>query len=164
MNKKIYIGIDNGVSGTIGMTNGSKQKFFHTPVFKSLSYQKTKVKYINRVNVVELQHILQSASERMCYAVIERPFVNPKMFNASISAVRALEATLIVLEILKIPFQYIDSKSWQKEMLPKGLKGRDDLKMASRDIIQRMFPSVDLKGFDDGDGLLMAEWARRHSL
>ena len=161
---KVYIGIDNGVSGTIGMTNGKRQKFFHTPIFNTLNYQKTKVKHINRVHVGELQAILQSASERQCYAVIERPFVNPKMFNSSISAVRALEATLIVLEYLKIPFQYIDSKQWQKQMLPKGLKGRDELKPASLDIVRRMFPNIDLKGFDDGDGLLMAEYARRNTL
>lgn len=162
--KKIYCGIDNGISGTIGITNGKMQKFFHTPIIKCLNYQKSKAKRISRVDVNALKNILRSISERGCYAVLERPFVNPKFFTSSLSAVRALEATLIVLEELRIPFQYIDSKSWQSELLPKGLKGKDNLKSASLDIALRMFPDLDLKGFKDADGILMAEWARRAAL
>ena len=51
-------------------------------------------------------------------ASIERPMVNPKRFEATVSALRALEATLIVLESLNIGKEYCDSKGWQKALLP----------------------------------------------
>jgi len=85
--------------------------------------------------------------------------VNPGRFQASISAMRALEATLNVLEFLELPHQYIDSKEWQKVMLPSGLKGADQMKKASQSIGKRLFPSITCT--PDADGLLIAEWARR---
>ena len=101
------------------------------------------------------------------------------MFSTTISAARALEATLIVLEQFKIPFRYVDSKEWQHEMLPKGLQDRipkgtksemtkakkvrrAERKMASRDIGKRAFPHLDFP--EDADSILMAEWARRNNL
>ena len=71
-----------------------------------------------------------------------------------------LEATIIVLELLKIPFEYIDSKAWQRELLPKGLR-KEELKKASLDVGRRLFPQIDWTKFKDADGLLIAEWGRR---
>jgi hypothetical protein len=85
--------------------------------------------------------------------------VNSTRFNATLSAIRALEATLIALERSQFPYEYIDSKEWQKVLLPKGLKGSDELKAASLDIGKRLFPSLDIK--KDADGLLIAEYMRR---
>jgi hypothetical protein len=85
--------------------------------------------------------------------------VNSTRFNATLSAIRALEATLIALEQAQWPYEYIDSKEWQKELLPKGLKGSDELKNASLDIGKRLFPELNIK--KDADGLLIAEYLRR---
>jgi hypothetical protein len=84
--------------------------------------------------------------------------VNPGRFFASMSAMRALESTLIVLELHNIPFVYLDSKEWQQVLLPKSLK-KDDLKKASLDIGKRLFPKLPLKG--DADGILIAEYLKR---
>lgn len=99
-------------------------------------------------------------------AVIERPFVNPSMFKSTLSAIRALEATLVILEHIGIPIRYIDSKEWQKELLPEGTKGTTELKKASLDIASRMFPThIDtIKKQKDGDGILIAEYARLKNL
>ena len=75
-------------------------------------------------------------------------------------AVRAFEATIVALEQLHIPYQYIDSKEWQKALLPKGCKGKE-LKKASHDIATRLFPVITLKKNEDADGLLIAEYAKR---
>jgi hypothetical protein len=85
--------------------------------------------------------------------------VNSTRFNATLSAIRALEATLIALEESQFPYEYIDSKEWQKLLLPKGLKGSDELKKASLDVGKRMFPELEIK--KDADGLLIAEFMRR---
>lgn len=76
------------------------------------------------------------------------------------SAIRALEATLTVLEFLKIPYAFCDSKEWQRELLPKGLR-KEELKTASLQVGKRLFPSVNFDGFKDADGLLIAEYCRR---
>ena len=141
----IYIGIDNGTSGSIGIiddaTGGGNSIFKLTPTFKEQSYTKSK-KIISRINVVELEALLNTYAVPVPTAkvIMERPMVNPGRFMATVSALRALEATLIVVERLKLPRQYIDSKQWQKELLPQGLKGSDELKKASCDIGCRLFP------------------------
>lgn len=157
---KTYIGIDNGVSGTIAIIRPDKVIFEKTPVIEQLSYTKVK-KNITRINVTALADLISDHVTKFdnCFALIERPMVNPGRFVATASALRACEATLIVIEDLKIPYQYIDSKEWQKAMLPSGLKG-PALKKASKEIGLRLFPHIDLK-HEDYDGLLIAEYARR---
>jgi hypothetical protein len=58
---------------------------------------------------------------------------------------------------------YVDSKDWQKEMLPKGTQG-EELKKASLDISNRLFPMYADFKHPDRDGLLIAEYARRKNL
>ena len=152
-----YVGIDNGVSGTIGIV-GLLTYFTRTPVKSEQNYTKKKGN-ITRVDVVSLRKLLDVPVQKV---LIERPFVNPKMFQASLSAIRAMEATIGVLESLNIPFEYIDSKEWQKELLPKGTKGTPDLKKASMDIGCRLFPQFRdlIVKHGDADGLLIAEYCR----
>lgn len=154
-----YIGIDNGVTGTIGVV-GDVSLFVNTPVKKEQNYTK-KEGSVSRIDVVKLREILVDIQNP--FALLERPFVNPKMFNATLSAIRALEATLNVIEILNIPYTYMDSKQWQGVMLPSGVKGSADLKKASLDIGCRLFPKHRelIEKHGDADGLLMAEYWRR---
>lgn len=163
---KIYIGVDNGITGSIAILKDNETIFFKTPVKKEQSYTKTK-QNISRLDFLKFQELMQSyIGGEKCFAVMERPMVNPGRFKAGISAVRCLEATLIVLELLDIPYQYCDSKQWQKELLPQGIKGSVDLKQASADIGCRLFPEYEelIRKHGDADGLLIAEWARRYNL
>jgi hypothetical protein len=150
------IGIDNGVSGAVAILNG-EATLFPMPVFRFLDYTKA-VKHINRVNTKELKAILDGCTGR---AFLERPMVNPGRFAATASALRAFEATLIVLEDLGISYQFIDSKEWQKHMLPSGLKG-PQLKEASLQKAIQLFPHLEkgIRKQKDGDALLIAEYAR----
>ena len=156
---RAYIGLDNGVSGSIGIITDKEIKLFKTPIKNELNYTKTK-RNINRIDVPNLILLLQPFASPQAKLWIERPMVNPQRFQATMSAIRALEATLIALEILQMPYEYIDSKEWQKNLLPEGLKG-EALKPASLNIGKRLFPSVDFKGFTDADSLLIAEYQRR---
>lgn len=155
---KIYIGIDNGVSGSIGIICGKPLSYFPMPIKKCLNYTKAKA-FLNRVDTVSLYTTLLSYRHDS-FCILERPMVNPMRWFASMSAIRALEATLIVLESLSIPYDFVDSRKWQKELLPSGLKG-EELKLASKQVGMRMFPSLDWSKFKDADGLLIAEYARR---
>ena len=160
---KTYIGIDNGVTGTIAIITPSNRVICEKiPVKVEQSYTKAK-QNISRIEVNKLKIILDSHVDyENCYALIERPMINPTRWKASMSGIRALEATLTILEMLGIPYSYCDSKEWQKSLLPSGLE-KEDLKKASLDIGTRLFPGIQLK-HPDRDGLLIAEYARRKNL
>jgi hypothetical protein len=168
----LYIGIDNGTSGTIGLVKTEKYnecEFFETPSFSEQDYTKKK-KNISRINSTELFNILKNTIEKNNYdkifAILERPMINPTRFVASICAARAFESTLTIIEVLQIPRQFIDSKEWQKELLPQGLKGSDELKKASKDVGCRLFPQFKdlIVKHGDADGILIAEYAKRKNL
>lgn len=162
---KIWCGIDNGSSGSIGIVSeDGSARYLQTPSKKEQSYTKTE-QTISRIDFPKLKDILAFYPSCNLRVFLERPYVNPQGFKATTSALRALEATIIALEWLGMSFQYIDSKEWQKEMLPAGIKGTPELKKASADIGCRLFPALseEIRKQKDADGLLIAEWARRNN-
>lgn len=173
----IYIGIDNGVSGTIGILDkNGKGHQFPMPVKKTLSYQKTKARYIHRIDVNAFRELLRDflyeydSEEGAGHflpskAFLERPMVNSGRFQSTISALRALEATLIVLEDLNIGYEYVDSKAWQKLLLPKVTKeqykkDKGIYKRLSLEVGKRKYPEIDFLKMPDADGILIAEACR----
>ena len=161
---KGYIGIDNGVTGTIGIVGDEVAPVFvKTPTKSEQNYTKAK-QNVTRVNCVELKELLEAYSGHNVMVVMERAMVNPTRFKATTSALRCLEAELIVVELLRYPHIYVDSKEWQRILLPKGIKGSDEQKKASLDIGNRLFPQFQEIKHPDRDGILIAEYARRMSL
>jgi len=169
--ERAYIGIDNGVSGSIGIILKGADSFLSIffipmPTKKEQNYTKAK-RNITRVDTPRLWRILWDIfppeSAIQVHVMMERPMVNPTRFQATASALRALEATLCVVEGLKYSYSYIDSKEWQKVLLPKGTKGPPALKKASMDIGCRLFPACRevIVKHKDADGLLIAEHCRR---
>jgi hypothetical protein len=156
--KRMFIGIDNGVSGavTILFESGIVLHHRNTPIKNHLNYTKKKA-FINRVDFKQLHKELNLGSNYASFCLIERPMVNPKRWAASVSALRCMEATEIILEELQIPYQWIDSKEWQKALLPSGL-AKEQLKKAADDIAKRLFPKTNIV---NSDSLLIAEYCRR---
>ena len=161
----LFCGFDNGVTGSISIVNSDGKVFYYsnTPVQRRLNYTKTK-QYLNRLDGVKLAQglkdvFLNYGNEIKC--LIERPMINPGRFKATLSAIRCLESTLCVLESLGIPYEFCDSKEWQKIMLPKGLQ-KEELKFASDEVCKRLFPNIKLSESGRGDSLLIAEYFRRH--
>ena len=170
--KTCWCGIDNGCTGTIGFIVEDKEtgfydtKFILTPVISELSYQKTKVKHMTRIDFPKLYSIMKSYKDDCdrFEAVIERPMINATRFDASLSARASLEAMLIMFDMLNISYTYIDSKTWQKQLLPANIKGSPEQKLASRDVGCRMFPEHRdlIMKHKDADGMLIALYARRN--
>lgn len=161
---KIFIGIDNGVTGSIGLIYpDGTSAFLETPVFKELSYTKEK-QWIHRIDTANLIAHLPEAEE--AFILLERPMVNPQAFVASQSALRALEATLIALETLGYQrgtgYDYIDSKLWQRHFFSSGVMGRDALKEASKKMGIELFPNhrTKIEKHGDADGILIASYLR----
>ena len=161
-NMKSYIGIDNGVSGTIAVVGDSIPIFQKTPVMKVQDYTKRK-KIISRLDAVVFDFFLSSIDPNNAFILMERPMVNPTRFTASESALRCHEAMLILIERRGIPYQFCDSKEWQKKMLPSGCQ-KEDLKKMSLEIGNRLFPQFVDVNHPDRDALLIAEYARREGL
>lgn len=159
---KIYIGIDNGTTGSISIVTSDGKLVHHaeTPKKSELGYQKSKAKFISRINFDELYKVLARNTDQAdtCMAILERPMITSFRFNSSVLAARALEATLICLESLSIPYRYIDSKEWQGVLLPPGC-AKERLKLASDSVTLRLYPEVKLAKAGDGDSVLIAHYA-----
>lgn len=164
MKYKVIFGVDNGVSGSIGVITEDDTYFIPVPTFSQQSYTKKKAN-ITRINTTVLSGLigvfLQGYAGSDAFAYLERPMVNPVRFQASASALRAHEAVLIVLERFDVGYRFIDSKEWQKSLLPAGIKGTPELKKASLDIGIRTYPSLEdeIRKQGDADGLLIALYA-----
>ena len=156
MNKTI-IGLDNGTSGSIGLINDNAVVFIPTPIKTEQDYTKKK-KNISRLDVEKFKSFLEKYTKEKPLCIMERPLVNPKMFSTTGVALRCFEAELCILESLKISHIFIDSKEWQRKILPAGIKGSKELKKASLDIGLRLFPQFEkeIKKQRDADGLLIA--------
>lgn len=161
---KIYIGIDNGTTGTIGIVGDDiESRLYIVPTKKEQNYQKT-AKNISRLDYAKFLELFKDYDKNNITAILERPLNNPTRYNSTMTAMRCFEAELIVLEMSGIRFMFIDSKEWQKELLPKGISGSEDLKKASLDIGNRLFPQFKDVKHKDRDGILIAEYARRKNL
>ena len=161
---KIYIGVDNGTTGTIGIVgDGISPCMYYTPAKKEQNYCKKKDN-ITRLDANGFANILKQFDAKDVMVVMERPMVNPTRFKSTTSALRCFEAELTLIEHFGFPYCYVDSKDWQKVLLPKGIKGADEQKKASKDIGKRLFPQLADFKHSDFDGLLIAEYARRKNL
>lgn len=165
----VYVGIDNGVSGTIGWitADGSQWCISRTITFQYKDHHKKKgaVNRINRAGTARFITEAARANKEKISSIrvfMERPFTG-RFVNTTILNQRAYEAYLIVFEDLGVPYRVIDSKTWQKELLP-GVKSSPRLKAASKSLAVQLFGLDVLDGLTkehDCDGLLIAEWARR---
>lgn len=155
----MFCGIDNGISGSIGIIyEDGTYEFHQTPVKKVLDYTKEK-KYVNRIDGAKLKEILNKAAVGSM-VMLERPMVNPSRFVPTMSAIRAYEATITILEDLNLPYEIIDSKQFQKLYIPTGVKG-DDLKPASLEVGNRLFPETKPNKHKDRDGMLIAAYCKQ---
>lgn len=174
-----YCGIDNGVSGSVAIvcSNGAWSQVVSMPVFSEQDYTRKK-QNVTRIDTSKLRGWLIEAMRdldlhnsssldgiRSIRLVMERPMINPMRFRATMSAIRAWEATLIVLAEFPWPRIVVDSRGWQKAMLPAGCKG-PELKVASVQVGCRLFPDHQdwIQDQGDADALLLAEFARRNKL
>jgi len=163
-----YIGIDNGVTGTVGIISvssmGMRSQFYVTPIFNTQDYTKKK-KNINRIHYQNLLQMMYPCVRRLenTFAMIEAPLVNPGKFNATASALRALEATLIALESLQIGYEIVHCSDWRKKLLPSGVAGSAEQKKASVSVGRKLFPKHRelIEKHKDADGLLIAEYCRQ---
>jgi hypothetical protein len=169
---RAYIGIDNGVTGSLAFIGETPESILFTPTFtiKQQNYTKRK-QNINRIDFIKLRAWISCciglvSRKENIRVFMERPFTFPGKMMATFSALRCLESTLVIIEDAELSYEYVDSRRWQRIMLPVGIKGSKELKIASLNVGLRLFPSFtnEIKNHGDADSLLIAEWARREGL
>lgn len=155
----ITLGIDNGTTGSIGIITPKDIRFMETPAMKSyLGKARREIKRVDHKTFIQL--ILElgaSFPEEEINAFIERPYTG-QFVNAMLPGQRAFEAILVCLEQQGIPYDVIDSKTWQKAILGPEIKGSDALKEASRKKGCQLYPDLSdiINDHGDADGLLIA--------
>jgi len=180
----LYIGIDNGATGSVGIISSPSQHvaFFPVPIKTVPNYTK-EVQMIGRIHLTELKKEILGripvGDEYNIRCLIERPFmapvetiidehgkkvpsVNMIFLKSSLNAHRSFEAVIILMESMKIGYEVVDSKAWQKQMLGNRIKGSKALKEASKLKGIQMFPQFEdvINKHKDADGLLIASFAQ----
>ena len=165
---KIYVFWDNGSSGTIGAISGDGNltAYLHVPTYVSRDYNSSKVKNTTHLDYEELIKLFKHLKEQgELIVAAERPLKNPRLFNATMSGIRAHEVMLCVLRSLDIPLvATFDSRHWQEEALGPFEKGES--KPRSLEVGVALFPEHErfIRKHGDADGILGAYIMRKRDM
>lgn len=166
----VFIGIDNGSTGSIGLQEYSftgvrtRAVFMLTPVHMIQDYQK-RAKRISQLRMAYLRKLFRKYKDEQAWEIhiaMERPFTG-KFQSATVCAARIHQQYLDLFEFMKLPPpNIIDSGQWQKKFLPKGAK-KDALKVTSAELGARRWPkyAAIMKTHKDADGMWISEWMRK---
>ena len=154
---------DNGTTGTVGWIHGvnyANYDMIEVPVKKRASFHKDP-RSTTVIDVEKLKGTILGWMEQAklipkdIIAYRERPMINPKRWQASMSASRADEAETIMLEQLGIKYKYVDSKAWQRHVLPSSGKAG-----TTSDMLKAESMDIGLKEFKDHPGIVQC--IRKH--
>lgn len=173
---KLYLGIDNGSTGSYTFLNGNGELlcFKPVPTFKLKKWTtSSKQGHITVIDIESLKRELEliikdkNIDEIVCN--IERPAVGFSGWSiwTSLSGVVAWVSVQYVLISLGIKYNTIDSKQWQKLLIPQALGKKDSkkkkrgernkyLKIESDKLARELFPDITLKNSGDGDSINIA--------
>ena len=126
----MYVGMDNGTTGTIGVITTKGDTFRGTIIKAPTKKHEKQTKKKGNVTRIDWQRLSEHLLSRFARLemnprnsiqisiAIERPLTNPGMFTASLSGHKALEACLIVCEMCGFPTPFIiPPGAWQKTLL-----------------------------------------------
>jgi crossover junction endodeoxyribonuclease RuvC len=168
MASRVWIGIDPGLSGAVGVLGDTGEIWvYDTP---TVALQRGAASKRREYAVGAMAQLLRQWRERGGYHYAALELVQARPGESSQSGLQTGRGGGIwegILAALDIPYQRIHPSVWKKRIfagtgLPTGDKG------ASRVLAQQLFPAAvpDLQRVkDDGraEALLLAEWARRET-
>jgi len=165
---RIFLGIDNGSSGTLGAIteDGGKTFYVDVPKYKEKTYARSNDKYMTHLDYDQLLALLKKLQKLGDLVVsCERPMINPRMFTSSMSGARAHEVMLCALRTLGITLHStMDSRDWQRPVLGEFGKGESKEKSVEKGCM--LFPehATFIKKHGDADGILIAYHLRNEVL
>jgi hypothetical protein len=139
----IHIAIDNGFYGGIGVLSENGQ-IIETHIMPILKSTKTRTQY----NVSEIVKIFESLKERFenegINVILEKAIIIPISGKISVASTHKCMGLFEgILTAMKIPFQIVHAKTWQKIIFKDMPKG--DTKINSILFCQRKFPNEDFR-------------------
>lgn len=145
-----YIGIDNGVSGSIGILRDGVPELIHA---REYTRPKAKRKGSLECDPFAITKILEDAKPDG--VVLERPF-RGQFRNTEVSAAHFDSVVRTILETRGIPFIQVDSKKWQGPLL--GIVKAGETKHTSLSLGKRRWPALaaQIEDQGDADALFMA--------
>lgn len=131
----IVFGIDNGSTGTVSciIPYNNYVSFIQTPSRECLDYTK-QIQYISRIDYNVFKQWFKNNLKKgnkiykqqlKPIVILQRPMVNPQRFKQSGHALRAFQATILLLEQLELQYIIIDSKKWQHHFFGKNTSQLD---------------------------------------
>lgn len=154
-----FMGIDNGISGAVGVIAPDGITVVPTPVVK--------VGTSTRIDECGLAELIKLHPET--FVTLEQGQKQPKFGCKGNFANGFNDGTIqTVLRLLKVPHRVVDPKMWQTDVF-KGIRGlRTTTKGASIEFCRRMFPDISLyrtprcRTIDDNlaDALCLAWWGK----
>lgn len=162
MSNRVTVGIDNGSTGSVGIIGPNGAIFEKVPTQPYLHYGK-KGSIGQRLDRAALINLILGQIDKPTEianvrAYIERPF-SGRFINSVVPAHRFFEATIIVMEDLKIGYEVVDSREWQPPILG-NVKTSAKLKLASELRGVQLYPQLRdaIKSHGEADGLLIAHF------
>ena len=161
---KTYVGIDVGKKGAFAFLNYDGARLEQMPLIGSRTDKNS------RQDLWTIKELMKSYDNSV--VVIEKPMCSGKQGVASQCKAFNNKGELYgLITALNIRVLEVRHSEWQKVMY-KGEPKRDDKKVTSAIVAQRLFPDINFrrtercKNLDDGytDAILMAEYARRGNL
>jgi hypothetical protein len=140
----IHIGIDPGIKGFICILseNADIIKFYKTPI---IGNKKKEYDIQGIANI--FNDILDNHKDEKINVVLEKPTIIPISGSKSISSTFFCSGVFQgVLASLKIPYQIISAREWQK-LVFKSMNYRDT-KQASILFCVRKYPNIDFRATD----------------
>lgn len=160
----IYIGIDPGMGGAVGVIDGDKLFVYDTPIMV-VAGEKNKRMYdkVAMAHLLQPYSVLLGPTRDQVLVVLESVHAMPKQgVTSSFSFGRGLGIWEGIIAALSLPLEMPSPQRWKKEIMAD--QGRE--KDAARYKAMSLFPAIAdhlSRVKDDGraEALLMAEYGRR---
>ena len=159
--KKVYIGIDPGISGGIGAVDedGNLISAHLLPVVSAKKGGK-------ELHLREVCRLIEGyMALGQCFAAIEKVHAMPKQGVRSVwRFAQATGQVEGVIAALRIPYFRVPPQRWQKEYL-RFTNGGADKKQRSVMAASELFPDLELprkKDHNKAESVLIADFCRKH--
>ncbi len=161
---KVFIGIDNGVSGALAAINAFSQ------IIALLPMPIQKARKGNEIDVAAVWRWIDDLGAREgITAILEEPG-GSKSAKAATSMAGSFHALRTILTLKGIRWHRVTPQKWQREMFPGCKAG--DTKPRALELSRRLWPDDGFlatprcKTAHDGliDAALLAEWARKEGI
>lgn len=166
----VYVGIDNGSTGSIGYMAGTYTSLLpmtemcrrYTGNRKGTGLELDPITFDDYIKQIQKVH------GHIEMVAIEKPFTNPRNVMTMVAARGMFAAIQAILELNRVPYIVVGAQEWQKKFLNGAVtaeanKGEKETKLRSRILGSQRWPELanPIKRQKDADALWLALHAKQ---